>query len=60
MKYIRNYHSFIKESKREIDKNALVVEKQVLNEFSSDFWGLCLRSSIFTNEEISRVYGIQI
>ena len=51
MKYIRNYHSFIKESKREIDKNALVVEKQVLNEFSSDFWGLCLRSSIFTNEE---------
>ena len=51
MKYVRNYHSFIKESKREIDKNALVVEKQVLNEFSSDFWGLCLRSSIFTNEE---------
>jgi hypothetical protein len=51
MKYIRNYHSFVKESKREIDKNALVVEKQVLNEFSSDFWCLCLRSSIFTNEE---------
>ena len=43
MKYIRNYQSFVKESKREIDKNALVVEKQVLNEFSSDFWGLCLR-----------------
>ena len=51
MKYIRNYHSFVKESKREIDKNALVVEKKVLNEFSSDFWCLCLRSSIFTNEE---------
>jgi hypothetical protein len=51
MKYVTNYHSFIKESKREIEKNALVVEKQVLNEFSSDFWGLCLRSSIFTNEE---------
>jgi hypothetical protein len=51
MKYIRNYHSFIRESKKQIGKNALVVEKQVLNEFSSDFWGLCLRSSIFTNEE---------
>ena len=51
MNYIRNYQSFIKESKKAIDKNAMVVEKQVLNEFSSDFWGLCLRSSIFTNEE---------
>ncbi len=51
MKYIRNYHSFIKESKKQIEKNGLVVEKQVLNEFSTDFWGLCLRSSIFTNEE---------
>jgi hypothetical protein len=48
---MRNYHSFIKESKKQIGKNALIVEKQVLKEFSSDFWGLCLRSSIFTNEE---------
>ena len=42
MKYMRDYNSFIKESKKQIDKNALVVEKQVLNEFSSDFWSLCL------------------
>lgn len=55
MNYIRNYQSFIKESKKAIDKNAMVVEKQVLNEFSSDFWSLCLRSSIFTNEEKSYI-----
>lgn len=55
MKYIRDYNSFIKESKKQIDKNALVVEKQVLNEFSSDFWSLCLRSKIFTNEEKSYI-----
>ena len=55
MKYMRNYHSFIKESKKQIDKNAIIVEKQVLNEFSSDFWSLCLRSSIFTNEEKSYI-----
>lgn len=55
MKYMRDYNSFIKESKKQIDKNALVVEKQVLNEFSSDFWSLCLRSKIFTNEEKSYI-----
>lgn len=55
MKYMRNYNSFVKESKKQIDKNALVVEKQVLNEFSSDFWSLCLRSKIFTNEEKSYI-----
>jgi hypothetical protein len=51
MRYIRNYNSFIKESKKQIEKNGLLVEKQVLNGFSSDFWNLCLRSSVFTNEE---------
>lgn len=51
MKHIRNYSSFIKESKKQIVKNGIIVEKQVLKEFSSDFWGLCLRSSVFTADE---------
>lgn len=51
MRYIKGYQKFINESKRAIDKNALIVEKQVLNEFSSNFWTLCLKSEIFTNEE---------
>ncbi len=51
MKYIRNYNSFIKESKMAIEKNALIVEKQVLTEFSNDFWSLCMRSKVFTTEE---------
>jgi hypothetical protein len=55
MRYIKGYSKFINESKREIEKNALIVEKQVLNEFSSDFWSLCLRSKIFTNEEKSYI-----
>lgn len=52
---MRDYSSFITETKRQIDKNALVVEKQVLGEFSSDFWSLCLRSKIFTNGEKSYI-----
>lgn len=55
MRYIKGYSRFINESKREIEKNALIVEKQVLNEFSSDFWSLCLRSNVFTNEEKSYI-----
>ena len=55
MRYIKGYSKFINESKREIEKNALIVEKQVLSEFSSDFWSLCLRSKIFTNEEKSYI-----
>ena len=55
MRYIKGYSKFINESKREIEKNALIVEKQVLNEFSSDFWSLCLRSKIFSTEENSYI-----
>jgi hypothetical protein len=51
MKYINNYKKFINESKQQIDKNAAVVEKQMFKDFSKDFWGLCVNSSIFTNEE---------
>jgi len=51
MKYMKNYNSFIKESKMAIEKNAIIVEKQVLSDFSNDFWSLCMRSNVFTTDE---------
>ena len=51
MKYVKGYHRFLKESKQQMEENAIIVEKQVLNDFSKDFWNLCIKSSIFTEEE---------
>ncbi len=51
MKYVKGYSKFVKESKKQIEKNAIKVEKQLLNHFSKGFWALCIKSSIFTNEE---------
>lgn len=51
MKYLKEYSKFVKESKKQIEKNAIIVEKQLLNDFSKGFWTLCIKSSIFTNEE---------
>lgn len=51
MKYLKGYQKFIKDTKISIDKNASIVEKKVLEEFSSDFWNLCMKSAIFTAEE---------
>ena len=51
MKYVKGYAKFVKESKKQIEKNAIIVEKQLLNDFSKGFWNLCVKSSIFTNEE---------
>ena len=51
MKYVKGYSKFVKESKKQIKKNAIIVEKQLLNDFSKGFWDLCVKSSIFTNEE---------
>lgn len=51
MRYIRGYKSFVNESKKQFDKNSLIVEKQTLNEFSNNFWNLCQNSSVFTLEE---------
>jgi hypothetical protein len=51
MKYVRDYNSFVRLSKKEIGKNASLVEKQILNEFSSDFWNLCMKSRVFTENE---------
>jgi len=55
MKYIKGYKRFINESKIEIGKNALIVEKKVLEDFSSDFWNLCMKSAVFTIEEKSYI-----
>ena len=51
MKYVKGYAKFVKESKKQIKKNAIIVEKQLLNDFSKGFWALCIKSSIFTNKE---------
>ena len=51
MKYLKGYQKFIKDTKISIDKNASIVEKKVLEEFSSDFWNLCMKSAIFNAEE---------
>lgn len=51
MKYMKGYQRFVNESKKAIEKNSMIVEKQVLSDFSEDFWNLCLKSSVFTNEE---------
>ena len=51
MKYVKGYNRFVKESKQLLEKNAIIVEKQILNDFSKDFWNLCIKSTIFTEEE---------
>jgi len=55
MKYLKRYESFIddafKNVNMNIDKGLSIVEKQVLNDFSTNFWELSLNSSVFTNEE---------
>ena len=57
MKYLKRYESFIDDAFRNvnmnIDKGLSIVEKQVLNDFSTNFWELSLNSSVFTNEEKS-------
>lgn len=51
MKRIHTYKGFIKESIKQIDKQTLIIEKQLINEFSNNFWSLCNNSTVFTNEE---------
>ena len=51
MKHIHTYKGFIKESIKQIDKQTLIIEKQLINEFSNNFWSLCNNSTVFTNEE---------
>jgi len=57
VKYLKRYESFIdaafKNVNMNIDKGLSIVEKQVLNDFSTNFWYLTLNSSKFTNEEKS-------
>jgi gas vesicle protein len=55
MKYLNRYDVFFNENFKHINKNIdnslLVVEKQVLNDFSDSFWDMSLRSSVFTDDE---------
>ena len=55
MKYLKRYESFMNQAFSDvninIDKSLSIVEKQVLNDFSINFWDLSLNSSVFTNEE---------
>ena len=57
MKYLKRYESFINDvftdATINIDKGLSIVEKQVLNDFSVNFWDLSLNSSVFTEEEKS-------
>lgn len=57
MKYLKRYESFINDvftdATINIDKGLSIVEKQVLNDFSVNFWDLSLSSSVFTEEEKS-------
>jgi gas vesicle protein len=55
MKYLKRYERFVNENikfaNHNIDKNLMIVEKQVLNDFSNSFWDMSLKSSIFSKEE---------
>jgi|LauGreDrversion4_2_1035121.scaffolds.fasta_scaffold07544_14 plastocyanin len=57
MKYLKRYERFVNENVRavvkNIDKELMIVEKQVLNDFSGSFWDMSLRSKVFTEEEKS-------
>jgi hypothetical protein len=57
MKYLKRYESFMNKAFNDvnfnIDKNLSIIEKQVLNDFSVNFWDLSLNSSVFTEEEKS-------
>lgn len=55
MKYLKRYESFMdsafNNANINIDKSLSIVEKQILNDFSVNFWNLSLNSSVFTTEE---------
>ena len=51
MKYLNNYKRFMKESAKSINKEAILLERKLLGDFSSNFWTLCLNSNVFTLEE---------
>ena len=55
MKYLKRYESFMNNVFNDvninIDNSLSIVEKQVLNDFSINFWDLSLNSSVFTKEE---------
>jgi len=55
MKYLKRYESFLNDAlngmNKNIDSRLMIVEKNVLNDFSGSFWEMSIKSSVFTNEE---------
>ncbi len=51
MSYVRNYKSFVKEQKKYINKQSVIIEKELYQDLSESFWTLCLRSEIFDADE---------
>lgn len=55
MKYLKRYEKFVNENikfiGKNIDRNLLIVEKKVLNDFSISFWDMSLKSSVFSVDE---------
>jgi len=55
MKYLHTYEKFINESfnltSKQIDSRLMVIERQVLKNFSKNFWSLSLNSEVFTIDE---------
>jgi len=55
MKYLKRYERFVNENVRMVAKNInrelMIVEKQVLSDFSGSFWEMSLRSNAFTEDE---------
>lgn len=55
MKYLKRYEKFVNENinliNQNIDGGLMIVERQVLQDFSVSFWDMSLNSSVFTNEE---------
>jgi hypothetical protein len=57
MRYLKRYEKFLNENvkivNKKIDKELVLVEKLVLQDFSESFWDMSLRSSVFSEEEKS-------
>jgi hypothetical protein len=55
MKYLKRYEKFLNENvkniSKNIDKELLLVENQVLRDFSSSLWSMSLSSEVFSIEE---------
>lgn len=51
MKHLRSYNQHLKLSKKTVKNNLILVEKKLMNDFSDNFYTLCLNSSLFSLNE---------